>query len=76
MTELSISLEWILQEEELKPQAFSKNHIIRINDNLINAGSAREYGGKENELNPEQSLAASISSCHMMTFLALAAKMR
>ena len=32
MTELSISLEWILQEEELKPQAFSKNHIISIND--------------------------------------------
>jgi len=76
MSELSISLEWILQEKELKPESFSKNHKILINDNIFNAGSAPGYGGKENELNPEQSLAAAISSCHMMTFLALAAKMR
>ncbi len=76
MSELSISLEWNLQEDILKPDVFSKNHKIKINDNIFNAGSAPEYGGKENELNPEQSLAAAISSCHMMTFLSLAAKMR
>ena len=76
MDDKSISLEWVLQEEELSPETFSKNHKIKLNDNIINAGSAPEYGGKENELNPEQSLASAISSCHMMTFLALAAKMR
>ena len=76
MSDLSISLEWFLQENELKPDTFSKNHKIIINNNIFNAGSAPEYGGKDNELNPEQSLAAAISSCHMMTFLALAAKMR
>ena len=76
MSELSIELEWKLQEEFLKPDVFSKNHKIHINGNIMNAGSAPEYGGKENELNPEQSLASAISSCHMMTFLALAAKMR
>jgi len=76
MSDLSISLEWFLQENELKPDIFSKNHKIIINNNIFNAGSAPEYGGKDNELNPEQSLAAAMSSCHMMTFLALAAKMR
>jgi organic hydroperoxide reductase OsmC/OhrA len=76
MSDLSISLEWNLQEEELKADTFSKNHKIEINDNYFNAGPAPQYGGKENEINPEQSLAAAISSCHMMTFLALAAKMR
>ena len=76
MSELSISLEWVLQENELKPDDFSKNHKITINDIFFNAGSAPDFGGKENELNPEQSLAAAMSSCHMMTFLALAAKMR
>ena len=76
MSDLSISLEWCLQENVLKPDTFSKNHKIIINNNLFNAGSAPEYGGKDNELNPEQSLAAAMSSCHMMTFLALAAKMR
>ena len=76
MSDLSISLEWFLQENELKPDTFSKNHKIIINNNIFNAGSAPEYGGKDNELNPEQSLASAMSSCHMMTFLALAAKMR
>jgi Predicted redox protein, regulator of disulfide bond formation len=76
MSELSINIEWNLQEDSLKPETFSKNHKIYINDNIFNAGSAPEYGGNENEINPEQSLAASISSCHMMTFLALAAKVR
>ena len=76
MNSLSISLEWNLQEKELKPDVFSKNHKIKINDIYFNAGPAPEYGGRENEINPEQSLAAAISSCHMMTFLALAAKMR
>ena len=76
MSELSINIEWNLKEESFEPETFSKNHKIYINDNIFNAGSAPEYGGKENEINPEQSLAASISSCHMMTFLALAAKMR
>ena len=76
MSDLSINLEWFLQENELNPDTFSKNHKIIINNNIFNAGSAPEYGGKDNELNPEQSLAAAMSSCHMMTFLALAAKMR
>ncbi len=76
MSDLSISLEWFLQENKLKPDTFSKNHKIIINSNIFNAGSAPEYGGKDNELNPEQSLAAAMSSCYMMTFLALAAKMR
>ena len=76
MSDLSISLEWFLQENELKPDTFSKNHKIIINNNIFNAGSAPEYGGKDDELNPEQSLAAAMSSCHMMTFLALATKMR
>ena len=76
MSELSISLEWSLQEESLIPDKFSKSHTININNNLIKAGSAPEYGGRDTELNPEQSLAAAISSCHMMTFLALSAKMR
>jgi len=76
MNELSITLEWKLQEDSLIPDKFSKNHKIYINNNILNAGSAPEYGGSDKELNPEQSLASAVSSCHMMTFLALSAKMR
>ena len=50
MSKLSIDLEWNLQEEDFKPEFFSKNHKIEINDNIFKAGSAPEYGGKENEI--------------------------
>ena len=49
---------------------------ILITDKKISADSAPDWNGKETNVNPEQTLAASLSSCHMMTFLALAAKMK
>ena len=36
--------------------------------------SAPDWGGDPGNTNPEQALASALSSCHMMTFLALAAK--
>ena len=77
MKNLSIELNWALGNGELNYGKYSTDHKIKINDEiLLNAGSAVEYGGSPNNLNPEQALAAAISSCHMMTFLALAAKMK
>jgi organic hydroperoxide reductase OsmC/OhrA len=38
------------------------------------ADAAPDWGGDAENTNPEQALAAAVSSCHMMTFLALAAK--
>ena len=35
MSKLSISLEWFLQEDELKPDVFSKNHKIEINNIIL-----------------------------------------
>ena len=77
MNELSINLKWNLLNQDFSPGLYSVDHIITVNDNLSLPGSsAPDYGGNENNLNPEQGLAAAISSCHMMTFLALAAKMK
>ena len=77
MKNLPIELNWTLGNGELSYGQYNTDHKIKINDEiLLNAGSAAEYGGSPNNLNPEQALAAAISSCHMMTFLALAAKMK
>ena len=77
MKNLSIELNWALGNGELNYGKYSTDHKIKINDEiLLNASSAAEYGGSPNNLNPEQALAVAISSCHMMTFLALAAKMK
>lgn len=77
MKNLSIELNWNLKNGELVNGEYSTDHTIKINDEiLLNASSAADYGGNPNNLNPEQGLAAALSSCHMMTFLALAAKMK
>ena len=77
MENLSIKLNWNLGDGELSFGKYNTNHKIKINDEiLVNASAAEEYGGNPNNLNPEQAFVAAISSCHMMTFLALAAKMK
>lgn len=75
MSELSIELSWQRSEPELRSGKFSNQHVVRYNDNhQLDVDAAPDWGGDANSTNPEQSLAAAVSSCHAMTFLALAAK--
>ena len=77
MENLSIELNWLLESGNLQDGKYNTDHKIKINNEiLVNASAASEYGGNPNNLNPEQALVAAMSSCHMMTFLALAAKMK
>ena len=75
MSELSVDLIWIRKESELLPGKFSSEHQVSYNEHFkVTADTAPDWGGSAKNTNPEQALAASLSSCHMMTFLALAAK--
>ena len=77
MTKISIDLTWKLTDGVLLPGKYSNKHEIKFNDKIsINGDSAPDWQGDEQNSNPEQTIAASLSSCHMMTFLALAAKMK
>ena len=77
MNELSIKLYWQRSEAELAPGKYTNSHSIMYNDqNKVIVDAAPDWGGSIEHTNPEQALAAALSSCHMMTFLALAAKMR
>jgi len=76
MSKISIDLTWSLNEGEMSPGKYSNQHEIIFTPNMkILADSAPDWRGSELNCNPEQTLAASLSSCHMMTFLALTAKM-
>ena len=76
MSIISIDLIWKIENGYLLPGKYSNQHDIIFNSNTkINGDSAPDWNGNKLNINPEQSLAASLSSCHMMTFLALAAKM-
>ena len=72
---LSIDLDWQRQEAELTPNQYANAHTVRFDDkHVLRADAAPDWGGAPENTNPEQALAAALASCHMMTFLALAAK--
>ena len=76
MPKISIDLSWKLGDGKMTPGNYSNQHQIIFTPNIkITGDSAPDWRGNELNSNPEQTLAASLSSCHMMTFLALAAKM-
>ena len=73
----SIELKWELGDKKLEFGKYLTDHTVILNENVsIDGGSSPDYGGSETNINPEQKLAAAVSSCFMMTFLALAAKMK
>ena len=76
MSKISIDLLWEIGNGKMTPGDYSNQHEITFTPNIkITGDSAPDWRGNELNTNPEQTLAASLSSCHMMTFLALAAKM-
>ena len=76
MSKIFIDLFWEIGKGELTPENYSNQHEITFTPKIkIMGDSAPDWHGSELNSNPEQTLAASLSSCHMMTFLALAAKM-
>jgi organic hydroperoxide reductase OsmC/OhrA len=75
MSDLSIDLHWQRIEPELKPGAYTAEHTVQFNNSYdVQVDAAPDYGGDPSCTNPEQALASAVSSCHMLTFLALAAK--
>ncbi len=75
MSEYVAELVWNLGQAELSPGKYSTNHKMSFGGGLAaTMTSAPDYGGDPRYVNPEEAMAAALSSCHMMTFLALSAK--
>ncbi|MFT5657055.1 MAG: organic hydroperoxide reductase OsmC/OhrA [Gammaproteobacteria bacterium] len=75
MSDLAIDLIWKRDAEELAPGKYSNAHDVSYNQQFrLKVDAAPDWGGDAALTNPEQALAASLSSCHLMTFLALTAK--
>lgn len=75
MPDISIDLHWHRIETELKPGAYTAEHTVQLTNGYdVQVDAAPDYGGDPSCTNPEQALASALSSCHMLTFLALAAK--
>lgn len=75
MSDLSIELHWQRAEPVLQTGKYTNAHTVQYNESYeMQVDAAPDWGGDPDHTNPEQALAAALSSCHMMTYLALAAK--
>jgi len=76
MSEHKVDIQWS-RDGDFSHEGFSRKHDWKFEDGPeVCASAAPEYDGDAGCADPEQGLVAAISSCHMLTFLALAAKKR
>lgn len=76
MSSFKIQLNWKRTTEDFGYDKFNRNHTLTFTgEQVLKNSSAPEYLGGEGFSNPEELLASALSSCHMLTFLAVASKM-
>jgi organic hydroperoxide reductase OsmC/OhrA len=77
MSEYHVTVEWRRESADFTYQSYNRNHVWRVGERtVIEASAAPEYKGDGERIDPEEALVASLSSCHMLTFLAIAARKR
>src|SRR4051794_36078471 len=75
MSTFTATTEWKRSTPDFQLQTYSRNHDVRFGSGQVLAGSsAAEYRGDPTRANPEELLVGALSACHMLTFLALAAR--
>jgi organic hydroperoxide reductase OsmC/OhrA len=68
------TIAWRRSSSGFTYDTYNRGHEWRINQQTIAASAAPNFRGDADRVNPEEAFVASLSSCHMLTFLALAAK--
>lgn len=75
MSEHTARLSWSRHGHDFTYETYSRDHVLEFeNGQRSLASSAPGFVGNPEALNPETLLVGSLSSCHMLTFLAVAAK--
>jgi organic hydroperoxide reductase OsmC/OhrA len=75
MSEHKVSLTWKRGDKPFEYQKYSRDHTWKFNGgHEMQASAAPAYLGNPQLVDPEEAFVASLSSCQMLTFLAIAAK--
>jgi organic hydroperoxide reductase OsmC/OhrA len=73
MSEHIVNLSWKNDSEDFLYKNYDRTHSWKFEGGIVvKASAAPEYLGKKEFVNPEEAFAASLASCHMLTFLAIA----
>jgi organic hydroperoxide reductase OsmC/OhrA len=76
MSEHHAVISWARTSKDYTYDSYNRDHEWRFGGASVSASAAPAYRGNGARVNPEEALVAALSSCHMLTFLAIAAKKR
>jgi organic hydroperoxide reductase OsmC/OhrA len=76
MSEHRITLNWNKGDVPFTYDAYPRNHTISFKNGqeTVTVSASPAYKGDGSKADPEDMLVAALSSCHMLSFLAIAAK--
>lgn len=76
MSEHRARIVWVKESDSFRYEDYNREHTWTFPKSgiAVKATAAPKFRGKPEAVDPEEALVASISSCHMLTFLALCAR--
>lgn len=75
MSEHHATISWTGGSEPFTYETYPRDHSWRFPCGVsIDASAAPGFKGSESRIDPEEAFVASVASCHMLTFLAVAAR--
>ena len=76
MSEHRIRLDWHGGDAAFTYETYTRNHVLRFKDgqDVVTASASPVYRGDGSKADPEDMLVAALSSCHMLSFLAICTK--
>lgn len=75
MSEHIAEILWKRTSEGFDYESYNRRHAWRFDAGIdVPAAASPDYRGEPDCVDPEEAFVASVSSCHMLTFLAIAAK--
>lgn len=70
-------LRWNRETPDFDLKTYNRDHAVTFkNGKPVTVSAAPAYKGSPNAIDPEEMLVGSLASCHMLTFLAIAAGKR
>ena len=77
MSEHRARVSWERGQSDFTYETYEREHrVVFEGGSGLSLSAAPDYNGDASRANPEELYAASLSSCHMLTFLAIAARKR
>jgi organic hydroperoxide reductase OsmC/OhrA len=76
MSEHRATIAWSRGNAEFTYETYPRDHIWRFDGVEVIASAAPDFKGNGERVDPEEGFVAAVSSCHMLTFLAVAARKR